>query len=396
MKKSFILLIFIIFLINHCFSQSPDEILIGTNNKINSLSSYRLEYSSIIFMPPMNPDTLYANATVYSKKATSDTLIGINYFIESNRTDYGTSIAYYNTNESYSSNKGNIKSGANYFSMSVAGKVGLDFYFKTKNFLIKNLLIPDEAFSLKLLHDTLIANNLTYHIKGTFTDKNMINPLSCVLEKRNTLKVKKGLNTEIDLFISKQDSLPIQSIYKRYLNNDLEMYVKSDILKAEINLTEHYTIPDDFNFVENKTPVNPFQTNIDSSWQPANFCLLNQDSINVCLNSINSNKILIVFGTKGCGGCVKLQPELNSFYKKQDKNDLSILYITLFKNPSLLKMYKAKYKLDFEMLLGNKEIWKEYKIKGFPTLLLLDRNKKLVKTQLGSMSSSELETFTKL
>ena len=375
------------------FSQTSHEIIKGCWDKINSLDNYTIQYSGINYSPPTNPDTLFSNAVVYSKKVSQDTVIGINFYTKNSRSDCGESISYYTTDKFYTStnNIGKLTPKDKYFELSIAGQVGADLYFRVKSFWIRNLMITDSSARLEILKDTIVNGEQAFHIQGRFTDITTFGPITCFQNRKAETKKRPGLITEFNLYISKKDSLPVITRYKRTFNGDLELFVQNTIEFKNINQNEQLKIPNDF--IDNqlfKKEIVSDVPEINNSKEALSFCLLNSDSVSVCLDSAKSKKKLLVFSIQGCKPCVELLTSLKELNDEIDKNEVSLFYVTLFPSPSKLKAYKDNKQIDFEMLLGTKELWREHKITGFPTLLLLDKDNNLIKKTQGFKTKDEL------
>lgn len=391
--------LFVLILPFEIFSQTSFEILQGCKDKINSLDNYSIQYSGINYSPLMNPDTLHSDAFIFSKRVPDDTIVGCNFFIKYSRTDCGESITYYTSDNFYTSTRGVglIDSRDRYFKRSIAGKIGIDLIFRVKSFWMRNLMIKDSSVRLQTLKDTILNGEQAFHIQGIFIDMTTISPLTCFQNLKAQTKTHPGLITEFNLYISKRDSLPVLTGYKRTRDGDLEMYVLNEIEFKSINQNSQLEIPNDFmDSHPLKKDITSNIPEIDSLKKPLTFCLLNSDSITVCLDSAKSKKKLIVFSIQGCKPCVELLSSLKELNEEIDKNEASLFYVTLFPSPHKLKAYKEKKNIEFEMLLGTKELWREYKITGFPTILLLDMDNKLLKKSLGFKTKDELIEYIDL
>ncbi len=89
------------------------------------------------------------------------------------------------------------------------------------------------------------------------------------------------------------------------------------------------------------------------------------------LSETTNKPILINFtGSDWCGWCVRLHDEV--FSKDEFKK---------FANENLI-LFKADFprniKQSAELIKQNRELQKEYDIKGFPTIVIVDKNQKII------------------
>jgi thioredoxin-related protein len=112
---------------------------------------------------------------------------------------------------------------------------------------------------------------------------------------------------------------------------------------------------------------------------------------NIVMDSIQTNSdlyhiaspyTLLLFWESNCSHCQQLVPELKDFYLKQSTKQLEILAISLDTNKDEYLSYIIKNNLswiNYADLKGwESSIIKQYAISGTPTMILLDKGKKII------------------
>jgi thiol-disulfide isomerase/thioredoxin len=111
----------------------------------------------------------------------------------------------------------------------------------------------------------------------------------------------------------------------------------------------------------------------------------------------DKNYLLIEFWGTWCGPCLKFQPEIESFYAKNN-NKIALLGVAVDKSVTTVKNYVDKKQLSWEntfIKLGTKNTFlDDLKIKGYPTIILLDKNQRLL--FLGSGTKENLQIVEKM
>ena len=107
---------------------------------------------------------------------------------------------------------------------------------------------------------------------------------------------------------------------------------------------------------------------------------------------LDSGPILINFWATWCGPCKKEMIHLDRFSRQFEKNDFSILSISIDTQRSLseVKRYVRSKKYDFEVFIDpNQQIFKRLNGNIMPTNLLIDKNGQVVWMHYGYMPGDE-------
>ncbi len=249
----------------------------------------------------------------------------------------------------------------------------------------KSTLIP---------HDTDFINGKTTcrfvgeeKINGTSSYRIQLNK---VLENDSD-EAMKTLRIEFEYWIKKDDFLPIQySIaFVMLMNNDtMYQYEKIVLDKYELNnlsdasplnlssIPAYYKLKD---FVPYNSPkLLPIDT-IAPKWE-----LTSLTGEKVKLDELKGQLVLIDFFYKSCYPCMLALPALQALHIKYKDKGLRIIGIDPYdKKEDDIAAFLAKRGVTYTVLLEGKDATKDYRISGYPTLYLIDRNGKIVFTQVG-------------
>lgn len=93
--------------------------------------------------------------------------------------------------------------------------------------------------------------------------------------------------------------------------------------------------------------------------------------------------VMIRFWQEGCVSCLAQMPDINEFYKNNNKN-LVVFGVFMGSNEAYAKKMKDDLKLDFPMCVDELSIaTKRYKVQVSPTSFIVNRDGKLVSKVIG-------------
>jgi peroxiredoxin len=97
------------------------------------------------------------------------------------------------------------------------------------------------------------------------------------------------------------------------------------------------------------------------------------------LSDLKGKVVLVDFFYKSCYPCMLELSKLVSLYEKYKNKGLVIIGIDpIDKQEDDLKSFLAKRSVLYDVLLGGKELAKEYHISGYPAVYILDKNGKIL------------------
>lgn len=117
--------------------------------------------------------------------------------------------------------------------------------------------------------------------------------------------------------------------------------------------------------------------------QAPNFELTSVDGEVISTADLTGKPTLLYFWAPWCGVCKASMPNLESYYQ-ENKEQVNVVSVALsFEQLEEVHMALLKHKLTFPTLIGNADVAEQYKIEGFPTYYLLDKNGEVASKSLG-------------
>ncbi|NVN95022.1 MAG: TlpA family protein disulfide reductase [Bacteroidetes bacterium] len=388
MRKIYISIIYIIFLLSSC-SKAENPIISTAFNKIKNANSYNIR---IIQLNSFTTDTTitYASPLIkfISKNDVNYELSAYKflYFEESKDTGNWFNLTLMDGNNWYIKkdvlNTYNLKDDNNYAN------------FKSNFSDYSVLFYPKDYFSRifnwELKNEEKIENENTWLFERSYKDKQGFN----VLLKANISKV--------DTFL-RQFTI-ICSDYEK-LHEPLEIFYKLDILSHKSLGTDCDSIFD-INIQKNKfnkenKNISPIISDIKSSdkiIKDTADILLNSNLMNMNgdVTKLSSNKgkwILVDFWYVGCYPCYKAMDFLNKMAVKYKDNGLVIYGINPMDNDrkALTRLFNDKG-LTYQYLIDPKgNCVKKIGITGYPTMYLISPDNKIVWQHYGYTPSMDAE-----
>jgi len=99
----------------------------------------------------------------------------------------------------------------------------------------------------------------------------------------------------------------------------------------------------------------------------------------VSLGSLRDRPVLLVFGTTWCPYCREEIPRIKEIYRQGREKKLEVLNIYINEAEAKVATFASKYELPYPILLDKDgQVAERYQVRGVPTLVLLDRQGKIV------------------
>lgn len=306
-----------------------------------------------------------------------------NIFLDFRTNDTTLGFKYQAENKSFKS----VYNGSEYFyldkdekTMQLSFKAQIGHFeslpgFSNSIITLKKVLpeIISNAEVLKSLSDTTI-NAVTFHVASfilqnkTLTNLGIYSPVSL---KRDFL---------YKIIIDKTTFLPTQIIQTNSAEPQDYILTSFSSLKPSINeLTEnswyYSTYKNDFKPSSDKK-AELIKTNVLApDWEASYFT--SNDKIS--LSKLKGKVVLLNFWIKNCGYCIASVPELNKLIKKYDSNDLTVIGINKHDKQADVAFFYEKFKPDYNTVYdSNGNITKVYGIDGFPTIVIIDKEGKVI------------------
>ncbi|MEO0143106.1 MAG: TlpA disulfide reductase family protein, partial [candidate division WOR-3 bacterium] len=112
------------------------------------------------------------------------------------------------------------------------------------------------------------------------------------------------------------------------------------------------------------------------------FTLPTIDGGSVSLSDYKGRVVIIDFWATWCPPCRRSIPHLVSLYERYKENGLVILGISN-EDVETLKRFRDENGINYPLLLGTNEIFKQYAVRAIPHTIFLDKKGKTRKTQVG-------------
>jgi peroxiredoxin len=113
--------------------------------------------------------------------------------------------------------------------------------------------------------------------------------------------------------------------------------------------------------------------------QAPEFALMDENEQQINLSDYKGKKTLLVFSSEGCDFCKNFYPVLNKFIAHS--NDVQVVIMQLGSSPEKNKQYKKEIGINAPLLSATQSEMKNYKVKGTPTSVLIDKNGRVIGTE---------------
>jgi peroxiredoxin len=246
--------------------------------------------------------------------------------------------------------------------------------------LPKDSLFLDKKHVFEFLGEDTINNIPCYHIKMN------------IIPENDSTEMIKTLRAENNYWINKQDYIPIQYTiaYDLVMNNDtMYQFEKNVLTKYELNNLKSETqlelssIPSYINLKDYKPYKSPELLPKDTI--APNWSLISLKDKTINLSDYKGELVLVDFFYKSCYPCMLALPALQNLHEKYNNKGLKVIGIDPYdtKEKDDIDNFLAKRGVTYTVLLGGKDVAKEYHVSEYPTMYLIDKNGKIILSQVG-------------
>jgi peroxiredoxin len=393
MKRSIILGTLLLFAFGS-IAQDAKDILRKSYAKCQSIENGYYEMTK--YMKYMSgPDTSYSSFFCHFKKLKEDSLFPSAFHYKRFFKDKYSGDAMYTGEElvTYSTND----SSGEIISKTLWAE---DIESFSHNYTFYHPLIDIE--SAPMLHDSDISNRK--HVIKYIGEENISGVLCYHITEYqipddDTDEVMKALKIEHHYWIKVDDFLPIQ--YTRamdlFMNNDTMFQFEKFVLsKYEIN-NLHDSNPISMSsipaFIKLKDYV-PYKRPelLPNDTLAPDWTIPSLTDEPISLKNLKGQLVLVDFFYKGCYPCMLALPTLQALHEKYKDRGLRIIGIDPYdKKEHGIAAFLAKRGVTYTVLLGGKEVAKDYHVSGYPTIYLIDRQGKIIYSQVGYGKGTEAE-----
>ncbi|RYY35570.1 MAG: TlpA family protein disulfide reductase [Sphingobacteriaceae bacterium] len=143
-----------------------------------------------------------------------------------------------------------------------------------------------------------------------------------------------------------------------------------------------------------------FTKNVVSAWQPApDFKLTGVDGKEQMLNTYRKKWLVLDFWGTWCGPCRQEMPQINAFNNDVVKGqypNINFLSIACFDTDAKVKAFLAENNYSIPVLMSDGLVQGNYKIKGYPSKILITPDGKMININFGADWLGILKKFDQL
>lgn len=212
-----------------------------------------------------------------------------------------------------------------------------------------------------------------------------------ILPENDSTSLLQDLRIEYHFWINKADSTPVQytAAFDMLMGQDtMYQFGRTTLTYYEWNNLEDesiFTLESIPSYIELKG-YQPYKSpkllpvdTIAPEWN-----LVNLDDDTMRLSDFRGQLVLIDFFYMWCYPCMAALPALQELHEEYRDKGVKVVGINPFdtKEDGIME-FLEKRDVNYTVLLGAKEVAKMYRVSGYPTMYLLDRQGKIIKTQVG-------------
>lgn len=358
--------------------QNANSILKKTSDKLNSLTTFTYDIRRELNYASENYHNISDWSCYFNFDPTNST-VGFQYQVNDS-----TSSNLFNGTEKFELNKpaktiqiNNNPQKNDFNSLS---------YLYNSIITLRNilpLLIADKN-SIKSVKDTTINNHL-FEVVAINIGKRRIQNLG---EDFDTMQTKSDFIYKIT--IDKSNNLPMEILQKNDLNDDFIKTNFNNINTAPSQPTEnswyYSTYINEYKPSEKKEI--PQLIPVGSLALDWTLPFYNKNE-NISLSNLKGKVILLDFWFKNCGPCIESVPHLNAINKKFSGKKFEVLGINTWDSKKDVTWFCNKHQVSYNILMNGKDLAEKYGINAFPTIVLIDKEGKVLYS--GGFNQSEIE-----
>lgn len=99
----------------------------------------------------------------------------------------------------------------------------------------------------------------------------------------------------------------------------------------------------------------------------------------VRLDQFRGNAVLLDFWATYCKPCMNALPELEALHQRLGSKGLRVVGISVDEREELVRKAVTRNSVSYPILRGTSEVWNAYGVNALPTLLLIDRDGKIIR-----------------
>ncbi len=347
--------------------QNANYILKKVSDKLNGLTTFTYDIRRELNYASENYRNI-SEWSCYFNFTTNDAPVGFKFQISS--SNY---IEFFNGTEKFELNK-------------IAKTIQVNNNPQKNDFNSLSYLY-NSILTLRNILPLLIADrNSIKSVKDTTIDNQLFEVVSINIGKRRIQNLGEGLDimqTKSDfiyeIMIDKSSNLPKEILQRNDLNDDFIKTSFNNINTTPNQPTEnswYYSTYDaDYKIAKpnNSLPLIKVGS-IASDWTLP----LYNKAENISLSGLKGKVILLDFWFKNCSPCIESIPHLNMLNAKFKDKKFKLLGVNTWDLQNDIAWFCNKHKVGYNILMNGKHLAKNYGIDTFPTIVLIDKEGKVL------------------
>lgn len=189
-----------------------------------------------------------------------------------------------------------------------------------------------------------------------------------------------GENTSIyEIWIDKKSDLPYKR--RREMSHDISVETCQNAEFNQLNINNFKAsdyFPADYKLIPYGTDKNNHKNNALLNKKAPDWTLQSADKEPVSLSDFKSKVLMIQFTSVTCGPCKASIPFLKELQKEYKESDFEFVAIeSSSNNTNVLKTYMDRNRFNYQFLLSDKQVLKDYSISSYPVFYILDQNRNI-------------------
>ncbi len=243
----------------------------------------------------------------------------------------------------------------------------------------------ESTFQMKWMGEEKVNGYNCHHIESSEIP---------TMEKGSPLKV---INFVQHFWINMMDMFPVQYSQEITMLMNKDTMIQYDLFtldRYELNMpfeddkVSLSVVPAYVNLKEYTPYTQPEPLPIDTIAPLWSFPSLTEDTVS--LEGLKGKLVLLDFFYKSCFPCMQALPALQSLHEKYKDQGLVVIGLDPYddKEDDLLN-FLAKRDVDYTVLYASRDIAKTYRVNGYPTMFLIDKEGKTIHIQEGYGEGTE-------
>ena len=238
----------------------------------------------------------------------------------------------------------------------------------------------------KSLTDTLIANK-EYYLVGLVMNKKVIGRMGGFDHLSDNRKVT------YKIIIDKASLLPYQMIQGNSVNRDYTKSTFSNIKttpQPPSDLSWYYSSYQKEYKQSTETRLEPIKVNAQAPfWELP----LVSEKKRINLNQFKGKVVLLEFWIQNCGYCISAVPNLNAIVEKFPKESFQVIAINAHDTEEDIEKFFQRTQPKYKSVFDGGMVAEAYGISAYPSMVLLDKNGKVIYS--GRLDKDKIEVLIK-